>query len=85
MPCTGKVFFVLVVFNELKAWTSMSALIHIGEHQNHIEAHLSSMFKQNPKENESDLYFVDNSINHPTRRPKAPIAITRIIFADLHS
>jgi hypothetical protein len=42
-------------------------------------------FKQNPLENESELKLVENSTNHPMRRPSAPIAITRIILEDLQS
>lgn len=45
--------------------------------------HLSSILKSNPIEKENDLYLVMSSINHPIRRPKAPIAITIIILEDL--
>lgn len=33
--------------------------------------------------NENDLNLVENSISHPTRRPRDPIAITRMILEDL--
>lgn len=50
------------------------------------EIHLlgSSRFKHTPTGKEIVRKFVVSSINQPMRRPKAPIAITRIIFEDLH-
>jgi hypothetical protein len=41
------------------------------------------VFKENPIEKEHNLHAVEISISHPIRRPKAPIAITRIILEDL--
>ena len=49
------------------------------------DAYLVGTFKQNPLEKESDLKLVENSTNHPMRRPSAPIATTRIILEDLQS
>jgi len=39
----------------------------------------------NPNEKERDLYFFEISINHPIRRPRAPITMTRTTLEDLHN
>lgn len=49
-----------------------------------LRIHLWRKFGENPNEKEMDLYFVEISINHPIRRPRAPITITRTILEDLH-
>lgn len=45
--------------------------------------HLFKLFKLDPSENDEDLNVEKNSISHPTRRPRAPIATTRKILLDL--